>query len=42
VIYVDLATLDFLRGLGQQPELATYDRRQAQVARSGGFTVVEP
>jgi predicted nucleic acid-binding protein len=37
-----LATLDFLRGLGQQPELATYDHGQAQAARSIGLPVVEP
>jgi hypothetical protein len=28
-----LATLDFLRGQGQRVQLATYDRRMADVAR---------
>ena len=29
-----LATIEFLRGLGQRPVLATYDRRLAEAARS--------
>jgi hypothetical protein len=29
-----LASIEFLRGLGQRPSLATYDRRQAEAARA--------
>jgi hypothetical protein len=29
-----LASIEFLRGLGQQPMLATYDRRMADAAAS--------
>jgi predicted nucleic acid-binding protein len=37
-----LAAIDFLVRLGQRPTLATYDRRQAEVARAMGVPVVEP
>jgi hypothetical protein len=36
------ATLDFLRGLGQRPTLATYDRRLAAAAGSMGIPTREP
>ncbi len=29
-----LASIEFLRGLGQRPSLATYNRRQAEAARA--------
>lgn len=36
-----LATIEFLRGLGEQPALATYDQRMAAAARSLGIPLVE-
>jgi len=35
-----LATMDFLRGLGQRPLLATYDHRLAESAASLDFSIV--
>lgn len=34
-----LASIEFLRGLGQQPMLATYDRRMAEAAASLGISL---
>jgi len=34
-----LASLEFLRGLGQEVELATYDQRQIDVARRLGIPI---
>ena len=34
-----LASLEFLRGLGQDVELATYDQRQLEVARRLGIPI---
>jgi predicted nucleic acid-binding protein len=36
-----LATLEFLRGQGLEPRLATYDRRLAAAAHSLGFSLAE-
>lgn len=36
-----LATLDFLRGHGLSPELATYDQRLAAAAVSEGFALAD-
>ncbi len=36
-----LATMDFLRGQGQQLELATYDQRLAAAAMALGFPLAE-
>jgi hypothetical protein len=36
-----LASIDFLRSLGQRPALATYDRRLAEAATALGIPVVE-
>jgi predicted nucleic acid-binding protein len=36
-----LASLEFLRGRGQRPELATYDDRLAEGARALGIPVLE-
>jgi hypothetical protein len=35
-----LASIEFLRGLGQRPALATYDRRLAEAAGSLGIELV--
>lgn len=37
MIYVHLASIDFLRSLGQRPMLATYDQRLASSASSLGI-----
>ncbi len=37
-----LASMEFLRGLGQRPSLATYDVRLASVARTMGIPATEP
>ena len=37
-----LATIEFLRGLGQRPTLATYDRRLSGAAASLSIATVEP
>jgi hypothetical protein len=34
-----LASIEFLRGLGQRPELATYDQRLADAGRSMGIPI---
>jgi hypothetical protein len=34
-----LASVEFLRGLGQRPELATYDQRLADAGRSMGIPI---
>ncbi len=36
-----LASVEFLRGLGQPPVLATYDRRLADVAEAMGIALVD-
>ena len=36
-----LASIDFLRGLGQQPTLATYDQRLAEAASTMGVALVD-
>ena len=35
-----LASIEFLRGLGQRPQLATYDRRLSEAAVSLGISLV--
>lgn len=37
-----LASIDFLRGLGQRPSLATYDGRQGAAAAAMDIPVIEP
>ncbi len=37
-----LASIDFLRGLGQRPMLATYDRRLAEAATSLDISLTAP
>lgn len=37
-----LATIEFLRGIGQRPTLATYDRRLSGAAASLAIATVEP